>query len=395
MVNLTAQAAPLYVPKEGHWDEALFRPGVPRRHWRQLSVVLGQMGREQLTRRWRDGQQLIRANGITYNVYGDPEGRERPWRMDPIPLAIGAQEWRGLEAAVTQRATLLNAILADLYGKRELIYSGAFPPALLFANPWFLRACVGIQPPLGVYLHTYAVDLARSPGGKWWVIGDRTQSPSGLGYTLENRLVSARTLPGAFNQCRVRNLNRFYDAQRDALLALSPGGRGNPRAVLLTPGPHNETYFEHSYLARHWGFPLVEGADLTVRGNEVFLKTLSGLERVDLIFRRMDDTFCDPLELRSDSLLGVPGLANAARLGNVVVANALGTGLLETPAHMAFLPGLCRKLLGEELKAPSVATWWCGHERPRNYVLNHLEELVLKPAFPSPGQQAVFPARLD
>ncbi len=381
-----------YTPHEGHWDEAMTASGFPRRHWRGLLAALGRMGVEQLNRRWRAGEQLIQANGITYNVYGDPQGKERPWQMDPIPLAIDSADWAHVERAVVQRATLLNSVLADLYGPQRLIRERHLPAELLFANPNFLRPCHGVMPPGGIYLHIYAADLARSPNGSWWVISDRTQAPSGNGYALENRLVSAQTLGAVFNKCRVSELSPFFEKARDALAALAPNGHTNPRVVLLTPGPHNETYFEHSFLARHWGFPLVEGADLTVRDNRVFLKTLAGLDPVDLILRRLDDSFCDPLELRGDSVLGVPGLLQAVRSGHVAVANALGSGLLETSLPMAFLPVLSRHLLGSDLHLPSVATWWCGHEEPRRYVLEHLTELVIKPAFPRPGRNTEFPA---
>jgi uncharacterized circularly permuted ATP-grasp superfamily protein len=357
------------------------------------------MGFRQLSRHWRTGQHLIQANGVTYNVYGDPQGKERPWLMDPIPLLIDQGEWAHVERSIIQRATLLNRMLSDLYGEQKLIHSGKIPSAMLFANPNFLRPCFGMKPPEGVFIHSYAADLARAPDGTWWVIADRTQAPSGVGYALENRLVSARTLPSVFNMCQVRPLNRFFEVQREALLQLAPrsavNARRSPRVVLLTPGPHNETYFEHSFLARHWGFPLVEGADLIARDNQVFLKTLAGLEPVDLILRRVDDGFCDPLELRGESLLGIPGLLQAVRAGNVVITNALGSGLLETPAHMAFLPSLCKELLGEKLEMPSVATWWCGQEAPLRYVLDHLNELVIKPAFPRHGKKVEFPALLD
>ena len=397
--NITAAATRSqhwhYTPPHSFWDEAVRPSGMPRRHWRQLAVALGRMGEDELTRRWHAGQHLIQAHGITYNVYGDAQGMERPWSLDPIPLVIDHAEWASLESALMQRATLLNHILTDLYGEQKLIAQRQFPAALLFANPHFLRPCHRIHPPNGVFLHSYAADLARSPDGRWWVISDRTQAPSGVGYALENRLVSARTLPSAFDQCHVRPLNRFLEQSRDAMLGMAPNARNNPRVVLLTPGPNNETYFEQSFLARHWGFPLVEGADLTVRDNRVFLKTLSGLEPVDLVLRRMDDAFCDPLELRGDSLLGIPGFTQAVRQGNVAVANALGSGLLETSTHMAFLPGLCRQILGEELRLPSVATWWCGDDGPRGYVLENLESLVIKPAFPQPGRNPEFPSYMN
>ena len=310
-------------------------------------------------------------------------------------MVMAESEWPAIEKAVVQRATLLNAMLADLYGKQRLMYEYHLPPALVFGNPQFLRPCFGINPPGGIHLHSYAADLARSPDGRWWVIADRTQAPAGMGYTLENRLASARTLPTVFSQYRVRQLARFFDVRRDALLALAAKHSKTPRVVVLTPGPHNEAYFEHSFLAGYWGFPLVEGSDLTVRDGRVHLKTLAGLEPVNLIIRCFDDTFCDPLELRGDSLLGVPGLMQAVRNGAVVIDNALGSGLVEAAGHLAFLPGLCRQLLGEELLMPSVATWWCGQEEPCRYVLEHLDALAIKPASPSFGQQVEFPATMD
>ncbi len=389
-----ATAAPSYAPQPGQWDEAVRQSGLPRKHWRQIASAMGHMSAREFDQHWRTGQQLIQNNGITFNVYDDPQGKERPWPMDPIPLVMDDAEWVSIEKAVAQRAALMNALLADLYGPQSLIKSRQLPPALLFANPHFLRPCAGIAPAGGVYLHAYAVDLARAPDGRWWVVSDRTQAPSGMGYALENRLVSARTFPQVFMQCRVRQLNRYFQSLRDSLLALAPGNKTLPRAVILTPGPHNETYFEHAFLARHYNFPLVESADLTVRDDRVYLKTLSGLEPVDLILRRQDDSYCDPLELRSDSVLGVPGLVQAARRGNVAIANSLGSGLVQSPAHMAFLPGLCRHVLGEDLRLPSVATWWCGQPEPRRYVLDHLKELVIKAAFPRFDKRTVFGANL-
>ncbi len=265
------------------------------------------MGSGEFERRWQAGQKLIEANGVTYNVYGDPQGRERPWAMDLIPLAIDGEEWANLARAIAQRATLLNAVLTDLYGPQRLLVDRYLPPELVFANPGYLRACHGMAPPQGVFLQNYAADIARAPDGRWWVLTDRTQAPSGIGYALENRMVSARTLPAMFDRCRVRSFNRFFELTLDALLSLAPNGSSNPNVVLLTSGPDSETYFEHSYLSRHWGFPLVGGADLTVRDNRVYVKTLVGLSQVDIILRRMDDDFCDPLELRGDSLLGIPG----------------------------------------------------------------------------------------
>jgi uncharacterized circularly permuted ATP-grasp superfamily protein/uncharacterized alpha-E superfamily protein len=364
----------------------------PRPHWSQLMASLAEIGSEELQRRWGRAERRIRENGITYNIYSDPLGANRPWKIDVVPFLISAEEWRFLEAGIIQRAQLLSLILEDLYGPQSLLTNGQFPAALLYGNPAFLRPMVGVRVPSNSYLHMLAVDLARSPDGQWWVLSDRTQAPSGSGYALENRTIVADVLPNLFRNSNVLRLAPFFRAQRDALTALA--GRENPRIVLLTPGPYNETYFEHSYMARYLGFTLVEGADLTVRDRCVYLKTIDGLEQVHVILRRVDDSYCDPLELRSDSLLGVPGLVDAIVAGNVKVANALGSGLIETAAIMPFLPGLSEYLTGERLKLPSVATWWCGQQVALDWVLNHLDSVVVKPAFPSRGMEPVFGAEL-
>jgi uncharacterized circularly permuted ATP-grasp superfamily protein/uncharacterized alpha-E superfamily protein len=374
------------------YDELSADGVTPRPHWEHLMESLRAVGPEELGRRWSRAERRIRENGITYNIYSDPLGANRPWKIDIVPLLISADEWRYIEAGIVQRAQLLSLILEDLYGPQELVTDGHFPAALLYANPAFLRPLVGVRVPAHSYLHMLAVDLARSPDGQWWVLADRTQAPSGSGYALENRTIVSDVLPDLFRTSNVLRLAPFFRAQRDALTSLSKSH--NPRIVLLTPGPHNETYFEHSYIARYLGFTLVEGADLTVRDRCVYLKTVDGLEQVDVILRRVDDSFCDPLELRSDSLLGVPGLVDAIVAGNVKVANALGSGVIETAAVMPFLPGLSRHLLGEKLKLPSVATWWCGQEYALDWVLNHLDSVVVKPAFPSRGMEPVFGAEL-
>ena len=364
----------------------------PRPHWAHFIESLQSIGAEELARRWERAERRIRENGVTYNIYGDPKGANRPLAIDPIPLLIAPEEWRFIEAGIIQRAHLLSLILQDIYSSRRLVSNGDLPAALLFANPAFLRPMVGIAAPKCSYLHLLAVDLARSPDGTWWVLADRTQSPSGSGYALENRTIISDVLPDAFHTANVRRLASFFRSQREMLLGLAPVDQ--PRVVLLTPGPFNETYFEHSYLARYLGLTLVEGADLTVRERQLYLKTVEGLQKVDVVLRRVDDSFCDPLELRGDSLLGVAGLVDAIRAGNVVVANALGSGVIETAAIMPFLPGLSRKLLGEPLKLPSVATWWCGQDYARDWVLEHLDQVVVKPAFPLRGMEPIFGADL-
>ncbi|MFZ0742962.1 MAG: circularly permuted type 2 ATP-grasp protein [Terracidiphilus sp.] len=365
----------------------------PRPHWAPLMESLRAIGPEELGRRCVRAERRIRENGITYNIYSDPLGVNRPWKIDIVPFMIAAEEWRYIEKGIIQRARLLGLILEDLYGSQSLLASGHFPAELLYANPAFLRPMVGVRVPSHSYLHLLAVDLARSPNGQWWVLADRTQAPSGSGYALENRTIVSDVLPRIFRSSNILRLAPFFRAQRDALTSLA--SCSNPRIVLLTPGPHNETYFEHSYLARYLGFALVEGADLTVRDRSVYLKTVDGLERVDVILRRIDDSFCDPLELNSASLLGVPGLVDAVVAGNVKIANALGSGVIETAAIMPFLPGLSRHLTGETLTLPSVATWWCGQSYALDWVLNHLDSVVLKPAFPSRGMEPVFGAKLE
>ncbi|HUC86200.1 MAG TPA: circularly permuted type 2 ATP-grasp protein [Candidatus Acidoferrales bacterium] len=365
------------------FDEMLAENGQVRPHYTKLMETLEELSPAELRQRWDTSQRFVLEQGITYNVYGDPRGMERPWQLDPIPFVIAPDEWRILEAGLIQRAILLNRILVDCYGPQELIRSRWLSPALVFAQPDFLRPCHNLRMPDDVFLHFYAADLARSPDGRWWVVSDRTQIPTGAGYALASRLVTSRILPEVFRDNHVHRLAGFFQEVQHVLARLSPRKSDNPRVVLLTPGPHNETYFEQAYLARYLGYLLVEGQDLTVRDNSVFLKTLSGLDRVDVILRRVDDDFCDPLELRNDSMLGVPGLVEALRAGNVVVANALGSGLLQSPAFMAFLPGLCQHLLGEELKLPSAATWWCGQDSARQYVVENLDRLAIKPAFRS------------
>jgi len=374
------------------YDELSADGVTPRPHWAHLMESLQAIGPEELGRRWTRAERRIRENGITYNIYGDPLGANRPWTIDIVPLLIPAHEWRLIEAGIIQRAELLNRLLENLYGSQDLVPQGRFPAALLYANPAFLRPLVGVPVPAHSYLHMLAIDLARSPDGQWWVLADRTQAPSGSGYALENRRIVSDVLPDLFRASNVLRLAPFFRAQREALNSLAQ--RDDPRIVLLTPGPFNETYFEHSYIARYLGFTLVGGADLTVRDRCVYLKTVDGLEQVDVILRRVDDSFCDPLELRGDSLLGVPGLVDAIVAGNVKVANALGSGLIETAAVIPFLPGLARHLLDEDLKLPSVATWWCGQPYALDWVLNHLDSVVVKPAFPSHAMEPVFGAEL-
>jgi uncharacterized circularly permuted ATP-grasp superfamily protein/uncharacterized alpha-E superfamily protein len=384
-----------YPPASSRYDEMLSAPGVPRPHWQRLYEQLGTTWPEAWRERVQWVQRQVRENGITYNVYADPEGTDRPWELDTLPLILPAEEWAGIEAAMRQRATLLNRVLIDVYGEQRLLAEGLLPPALVYGHAGFLRPCRGVRAPGGVMLHLYAADLARSPDGRWWVVDDRTQAPSGAGYALENRLVISRLYADLFRDLRVQRLAGFFATLRDSLAHWAPADGAAPITVLLTPGPLNETYFEHTYLARYLGIPLVEGNDLTVREDKVYLKTLSGLQRVHAILRRLDDDYCDPLELRSDSALGIPGLVQAARRGQVLIANGLGSNLLESGALLGFLPGLCERLLGETLRMPSVATWWCGEPAALADVVTRLDRLVIKGAYSQMRVEPMFGEDLD
>ncbi len=384
-----------YTVPDGAYDEVFTASGVLRPHWQPVVGALDAMGPTGLLHLWEQARRMIHDHGVTYNVYGDPQGMDRPWTLDAIPWVLPSQEWARLEAALVQRATLLNAVLADVYGPQRLVQQGLLPPELIFAHSGFLRPCHGIPPPHAGHLPLYAADLVRTADGQWWVLADQAQSPAGAGYALENRLIVSRLLPNVFHDSQVQHLAAFFAALRQTLLDSVPRHRDNPLVVLLTPGPYNETYFEHAFLARYLGYTLVEGGDLTVRDQRVFLKTLAGLQPVDVILRRLDDTFCDPLELRQDSLLGTAGLLQAARMGHVAIVNALGSGWVETPALMAFLPALCRQVLGADLALPSVPTWWCGQDEAQAYVETHLEHLMLLPGLPTRSRAVVFGGQLS
>jgi uncharacterized circularly permuted ATP-grasp superfamily protein len=318
-----------------------------------------------LDRRVAQVEQQIRLDGVTHNVFAESGSggvSARPWSLQLLPLIIEPADWAAIEAGVVQRAELLERMLADLYGPQTLLHEGLLPPALLLRHPGWLRPMIGVPPAGGQRLFIAAFDLARGPDGRWWLVAQRTQGPSGLGYVLHNRLVIVRQFPEAFAALGVQRIASSYRLLLDALeqRAQQVAGHANPRVVLLTPGPYSETYFEHAYLARYLGLPLVEGGDLTVRGERLYLKTVEGLEPVHGVMRRLDDDWCDPLELRPDSALGVPGLLQAVRAGTVVMANALGSAFLETPAIQGFLPAIAERLLGESLALPSLPTWWCG-----------------------------------
>ena len=357
-------------------DELFDSTGRPRDYWLQFLGELADYPAGEIRNRFNLATRHIRDTGVSYRIYG--EENERSWPINPVPLIINPAEWAAIAAGVEQRATLMEALLRDIYGAGTLVAEGALPAAVLTGSPDFIRALRGVSPPGGRYLQLYAADMARGPDGRWWVLGDRTQAPSGAGYELENRLVLSRAYPNLYNAMNVERLAPFFDGLRKGLA--SAAERKDPRICLLTPGPFSETYFEQAHLARYLGFLLVEGDDLVARDGLVYVRTIAGLKRADVILRRVDAEFIDPLELNSASQLGVPGLLDAIRQGGVAVVNMPGSGVLESKALLGFLPKLCRRLLGEELKMPNVATWWCGQPAENNLVRAN-RDLVIAPAF--------------
>lgn len=362
------------------YDEVLDLNGKVKPYWKALFSQLERLGMDELKIRNQEIISKLRENGVTYNVYGTPDGLNRPWQLDPIPFLIEQKEWNGIAKGLQQRAILMDLILKDLYGPRNLVKDGIIPAELVFDNTGFFRPCIDIKVPGNNQLTMYAADMSRGPDGQMWIVDNRTQAPSGSGYTLENRVVMSKLLPELAEGMYVSKLSPFFNSLQNTVLKLSDKRKDAPNIVYLTPGPNNEAYFEHAYLASYLGYTLAQGDDLLVRNGCVWLKSIDGLQKVDVIIRRIDDDWCDPLELREDSRLGVPGLLQAIRLGNVQVLNPPGTSVLENHAFHAFMGNISNYFLGEKLIMPSVATWWCGHVKELNYVLEHMDELIIKKA---------------
>ncbi len=359
-------------------DKLLGANSVLKPFWETFFNSFENLGETEIVNRSKDMMRFLKENGVTYNIYGEPSGMNRTWKLDIIPYLITPDEWALSEAGLVQRATLFDLILKDIYGPQRLMREGVLPMEIIYNHPGFVRECCGLPLHGKNHLVVYSADMARNEKGKLWILNDRTQAPSGSGYALENRLAMARIVPELFNGMRVKKLSPHYNDFRNALIGIAPAQKSDPRIVILTPGPGNETYFEHSFLSSHLGFTLVQGDDLVVKDNYVWLKTLGGLEKVDVILRRVDDEYCDPLELKEDSQLGVPGLLQAVRHGHVSIANPLGSSVVENPGLNPFLPVICRYLLSEELLLPSIASWWCGQPVELKYVLEHLPRLVVK-----------------
>lgn len=386
---------PAYRGPAGFFDEMTGPEGQLRPHWDGLARHLAGLTGEELRQRERQLNRLIRENGVTYNVYSDNQAEARPWLIDPVPMLLAREEAERIGAGLAQRARLWQALLEDFYGPQEALKSGLVPAPLVLGNPRFKFPFHGwVQRP-GQTLTLCAADLARAPDGSWWVQADRLDTPAGLGYALENRLLVSRVLPGLFRDLSVRRLQSFVAGLCAAVEALARGRAESPRIVLMSPGPGHATFYEHSFLARNLGFPLVEGADLMVRDKRLFLKSITGTQPVDVVLRFVHGGQCDPLELDYQSTTGVAGLVDVLREGRVATANFPGAGVLETHALPAFLPQLARHFLGEELLLPSVPTWWCGHESDKRHVLAHLDQLVLRPTFPHPRVNSVYGPNLS
>src|SRR6267154_249163 len=368
-----------YRPLPGIFDEMMDPQGRPRPHWQFFLRMLAGLGTDEINRRFSAADRHLRESGVFYRVYEDPAGAERPWPLSHIPLIIAATEWEALRAGLIQRAERLEAVIADSYGAAKLVTEGRLPAALIAGNPEFLRPLVGVVPPGGAHLRFCAVDVGRAANGRWWVLGDRTQAPSGAGYALENRLALARAIPDIYRAAHVNRLAPFFQAFQADLTGL--GRQDDSRVCLLTPGPMNETYFEHAYLARYLGFLLVEGEDLTVRDNGLFIRTVSGLKRTEVLLRRLDADFSDPLELNARSRLGVPGLVQAVRDGKVVIANGLGSGLAEARGMLAFLPALSETIDGRPLAVPNIATWWLGDPAVHATMRERFDDMVVASAY--------------
>ncbi|MGB0113725.1 MAG: circularly permuted type 2 ATP-grasp protein, partial [Ilumatobacteraceae bacterium] len=378
-LGLHAHADPLagYEPGAGGHDE-LMHSGDVRDHWTSAAAMYRSLGVSELLRRRGEIQQLLEEDGVTYNVSAE-DRRSRAWTLDPIPFLIPSDEWAVLERGMLQRAELLDLVLDDLYGARRLLRTGLVPPEMILSDPEFQRACDGIRIPGEKQLVVFGSDLARSASGTWMSLGQRTQTPSGAAYALENRRVLSRVFPQMFRAARVERLGPFVQALRAALLTAAPEGTDDPSIVVLSPGSHSETAFEHASIAAQLGFPLVEGSDFECRDGHIGLRTVGGWSRVHVILRRVDAGFCDPLELRSNSTLGIPGLVDACRAGSVSVVNTLGSGILENAGLGTVLATLSRHLLSDDLVLESAPSWWCGDARGLSHVLANLETLVVRP----------------
>lgn len=372
-----------YKPLAGTADEMLGPDGQVRPVWRHFVERLSRMDAEDRENRMAKADRYLRDAGVFYRAYGGgASNAERSWPLSHVPVLIDGGEWQKLAEGLIQRAELLERLLADIYSDNRLVEEGFLPASLIAANPEYLRPVAGLKPPDGGhFLHFVAFEIGRGPKGDWWVLSDRTQAPSGAGFALENRVATTRAYSDIYSEIHVHRLAAFFGAFRDALQAHK--SHSDDRIAIMTPGPANETYFEHAYIARYLGFMLLEGEDLTVVNNQLMVRTVAGLKPVSVLWRRLDAEYADPLELNQRSQIGTPGLVQALRAETVTIVNALGSGILETRAFLAFMPAICRRLMNEDLKLPSIATWWCGQKAEREHVARNLDRMIVGPAFSS------------
>ena len=388
--NLSLSLLNSYKKTINSYDEVIDHDGQVKPYWQSLFDTLESIGIEELELRNQEIINKLKENGVTYNVYNADNGGNRAWKLDPIPFLIHQKEWQNIEKGLKQRAHLLDLILKDIYGPQLLIKKNIIPAELVFDNSGFLQPCFDVKQKLQNQLLIYACDMARGPDGKMWLLDNRTQSPSGSGYTLENRTVMAKVFPELNKNIYRNRLSPYFIHLQQTVATLGNLSNENPNVVFLTPGADNETYFEHVYLSSYLGYTLVQGSDLLVRDGFVWLKSIDGLERVDVIIRRVDDEWCDPLELRQNSLLGVPGLLQVMRMGNVAVVNPPGASVVENYGMMAFMQNACKFLLDEPLQMNSVATWWCGQTKELNFVLSNLHRLIIKKANRKQGFKSLY-----
>ncbi len=406
MKSIQSQSQPLLIPDISKWpntyinliatyDEFLDANGEPRAHWQSFSESLAQIDSESLKRRESQLNRSVQDNGITYNVYNQNTYSTQSSTMDLMPFLLPESEFKTLESALSQRARLQNIILEDFYGRQSIMQGHGIDPFLIYANPAYQRPAHGLLPARENHIHAYAADITRDANGKWWVLSDRIEAAAGFGYALENRLLLSRIFPKILQEAGALQLNPFIQSFCAHIGSIAKQNKENPNIALLSPGPEGQTYHEHSFLTRNLGYTLAEGSDLTVRNNRLYMKTIGGTQPIDVLLRRIDSDLTDPLEMRNESMLGVPGLVNCVRQGNLTIANALGSGFAETPAMLAFLPRLCRSHIGEQLEMPSVATWWCGHSKELDYVLENLDTLAIKPTFRTYNPETLFGPNLS
>ncbi len=364
-----------YLTVPGTFDEMIDSTAGVRPHWAKFANYFSRMTPDEITRLTKETERRLKEQGVNYHVYHDPKGMRRTWQLDPLPVMLDEPDWRQLERGIAQRARLFSALLNDIYSVQRAIKQGILPPELILMHPGFLNSMMsGVAQPMSLF----ATDFTRGPDGNWWVLADRTQGPSGAGYVLEARMVGKRVLGAEPGEMHIAPLHAFFQQFKRHMAARAPDKQREPTIVLLSPGIGNEVYFEHAYLVAQLGITLVQGDDLTVRQGKVYLKTIDDLQQVDVIIRRVDDLYCDPLHFAPDSYLGVPGLAQAQLSGRVGMANPLGSGVLESPGILPFLPKLAKFYLDEELLLPNVATWWCGQPSECSHVLNHFDDMVIK-----------------